>query len=415
MTDDQWPRPWGAERADEPDAPDTTPPADPVATPFAPASWGPPVSTHDTERLWSSYLGDHEPAKSPSRLRGAVAVAALAAVVGGLAGAGGTVLAMRSDPASSSLLDRDADLGTGTIPARSPGQNPVAAVADKVLPSVVSIQVGAGSGSGVIIRSDGYILTNNHVVEGQQSVDVLLGNGRKVTARIVGLDPLTDIAVIKADATGLPAATLGDSRTLKVGDTVVAIGSPLGLTGTVTSGIVSALSRQVSAGNGDTVFNAVQTDAAINPGNSGGALVDLGGTVIGINTAIASLGGQGSVGLGFAIPINEARSVAEQLIRTGRASHPFLGVGDLVSVRALNGGTGDGVLVREVPDGGPAAAAGLQPGDIIVELAGKAIETTDDLLLAIRAQQIGDTVTIEYVRSGERRTTKAVLAERPSE
>ncbi|HVE99415.1 MAG TPA: trypsin-like peptidase domain-containing protein [Mycobacteriales bacterium] len=421
MSDDRWPRPWG-ETGDS--APEGEPADTDLSTPepspaYTSTGWPPSDATHDTERLWTSYLGTQAPAPAPSRLRTAVAVAAIAAIVGGLAGAGGTLLAMRADSAAG-LLDANASLGSGTIPARVPGQNPVAAVAEKVLPSVVSIQVsglsGSGSGSGVVIRSDGYILTNNHVVAGSSRLRVLLANGREIGAQIVGRDPLTDLAVIKADATGLPPATLGDSRTLKVGDTVVAIGSPLGLSGTVTSGIVSALSRQVGGGQpGDPVFSAIQTDAAINPGNSGGALVDLGGTVIGINSAIATAGGGGSIGLGFAIPVNEARDVAEQIIRQGRASHPYLGVASFVAVRELDDGQGDGVLIREVPAGSPAARAGLQSGDIIVRFDGKDMRTSDDLILAIRAREIGDTVTIEYVRSGERRTTKAVLVERPVE
>ena len=420
MTDQTWPRPWGTEAADAAPAEAAAPPA-PSTTPTSYGDAWRAADGHDTERLWTSYAGGPAPTP-PSRWRGAAAIAALAAVIGGLAGAGATVLAMRADSAGA-LLDSDARLGTGTIAARAPGQNPVAAVAEKLLPSVVSIQVrglsGSGSGSGVVIRSDGYILTNNHVVAGASELEVLLANGRKVSAQVVGLDPLTDLAVIKTAVPNLPPATLGDSRTLKVGDTVVAIGSPLGLSGTVTSGIVSALSRQVGAGGGGaaggTVFNAIQTDAAINPGNSGGALVDLAGTVIGINSAIATAGGGGSIGLGFAIPINEARDVAEQIIRTGRASHPYLGVANFVAVRELDDGEGEGVLVREIPPGSPAAVAGLQPGDIIVRFDGKAVTSSDDLVLAIRENEIGDTVTIEYVRSGSRRTTKAVLAERPAD
>ena len=422
MSDDRWPRPWGAEPSGEP-APypgyaydERSAEAAGSAPPVAPPGDWSTSSQHDTERLWSSYLGTPppEPTGRPGWLRSAAAVAAIAALVGGVTGAGAAVLAMRSD--SGGLLDADAELGTGTVAPRASGQNPITAVADKLLPSVVSIQVnglqGSGSGSGVIIRSDGYILTNNHVVAGAQELEVLLANGRQVDASVVGLDPLTDLAVVKVSAGSLPPATLGDSRSLKVGDTVVAIGSPLGLSGTVTSGIVSALSRQVGGGN--AVFNAIQTDAAINPGNSGGALVDLGGTVIGINSAIATTGG-GSIGLGFAIPINEARDVAEQIIRSGRASHPYLGVADFAAVRELGQGETDGVLVRSIPPGTPAAAAGLQAGDIIVKIDDKAIATADDLVLAIRAHRIGETITVEYIRSGQRRTTKAVLGERPSD
>jgi putative serine protease PepD len=215
----------------------------------------------------------------------------------------------------------------------------------------------------------------------------------------------------------LPAATLGQSRNLVVGDPVIAIGSPLGLSGTVTAGIISALNRTVDVpsegGARNPLFNAVQTDAAINPGNSGGALVNARGEVIGINTAIATLGGGGpfgertggSIGVGFAIPVDEAKSVAEEIIRTGRATHPSIGV----SATTVAGSDRKGALVRDVmPDGG-AARAGLQPGDLIVEVDGEEVTSVDELILAIRSNRIGDTVTVTYVRNGERRTADVEL------
>ena len=310
--------------------------------------------------------------------------------------------------------------------SRSDGS--VAAVAAKVLPSVVSISTrsnsGAGTGSGFIIRPDGYILTNNHVVSdaanNQGKITVSLSNDQQYSAKIVGRDPSYDLAVIKISASGLPALSLGDSDEAVVGDQVIAIGSPLGLKGTVTTGVISAKNRPVTAGgnaDGESAFiNALQTDAAINPGNSGGPLVNASGAVIGVNSAIASLGssfgGQsGSIGLGFAIPINQAKRTAEQLIATGKSSHPILGISLDMNF------AGPGAVIpntrRSIIAAGPADKAGLQSGDVITYLDGEKIDNADELIVAIRSHAPGDKVEITFSRNGKSLKTSAILVAAP--
>jgi putative serine protease PepD len=288
----------------------------------------------------------------------------------------------------------------------------VAGIAARVLPSVVSISTvssnGSGTGSGFVIRADGFILTNNHVVadaaDGAGKISVQFNGGKSIPAEIVGRDTTYDLAVIKVNMTNLKPLVLGDSEKVVVGDSVIAIGSPLGLTGTVTTGVVSAKDRPVSAGGGmdtqNSFINAIQTDAAINPGNSGGPLVDATGAVIGINSAIASMGsssGQsGSIGLGFAIPINQAKRTAEQLIATGKSSHPILGVSlDLQFA-------GPGAIISSVPGAvvksGPADKAGLRSGDLILSIDGRNVANSEALIVAIRSHAPGDTVKITYSR-----------------
>ena len=264
----------------------------------------------------------------------------------------------------------------GTAANRPPGS--IADIAQRVEPAVVSISVQTASlqgvGSGVVIDKGGYILTNNHVVSAAATtgtITVTFSDNTTVAAKIVGRDPLTDLAVIKVDTDKLTVASLGDSSKLAVGDPVVAIGSPLGLMGTVTAGIVSALDRpvHVSGDESDTnaVIDAIQTDAAINPGNSGGALVDAQGAVVGINSAIATLPSSGttqngSIGLGFAIPINSARDIATQLIKTGKAVHASIGL----NTRAVTDQTSrKGAYIAQVIPGGPGDKAGLKAGDVI--------------------------------------------------
>ncbi len=296
--------------------------------------------------------------------------------------------------------------------SREPGS--VAEIAAAVTPAVVSIEVRVGdsgaTGSGVVVDADnGYIVTNNHVVSGADGVEgaeirAVFSDGSGSAAEIVGRDPASDIAVIKVDKPGLVAASLGSAGEVVVGDPVVAIGSPLGLTGTVTTGIVSALDRPVRlSGEGtdtNAVISAVQTDAPINPGNSGGALVDGTGAVIGINTAIASLGGNGttggSIGLGFAIPIDTARDIAEQLISTGTAVHASLGV----QARSVSDGTRDGALVVNVEPGSPAARAGIAEQDVIIAVDDQVVGSSEELVVAVDRRAPGDTVTIEVVRGG---------------
>jgi putative serine protease PepD len=301
---------------------------------------------------------------------------------------------------------------------REPGS--VSDIAARVTPAVVSIEVRVGqagaTGSGVVVEADdGYIVTNNHVVSGADGVEgaeirAVFSDGSGSAARIVGRDPASDIAVLKVEKPGLVPAQLGDSADVVVGDPVVAIGSPLGLAGTVTTGIVSALERPVrlSGEGSDTnaVISAVQTDAPINPGNSGGALVDATGAVIGINTAIASVGG-GSVGLGFAIPIDTVRDIAEQLISTGRAVHAALGI----NARSVTDGTRDGALVLNVEPGSAAAKAGIREQDVVIEVEGKAVGSSEELVVAVDSHDPGDTVTVEIVRGGSSREVEATLDE----
>ena len=249
------------------------------------------------------------------------------------------------------------------------------------------------------------------------TINVKLANSKVYTATVVGRDTSYDLAVLKIDVTGAPALVLGNSDNVQVGDPVIAIGSPLGLQGTVTSGIISAKNRPVTTDSDNTAgessfIDALQTDAAINPGNSGGPLVDATGAVIGVNSAIASLdssvsGQPGSIGLGFAIPINQAKSTAEQLIKTGHSHYPIIGLSLDTSF------AGPGARVADVSDailpGGPAARAGLQPGDIILAIDGQNIETADDLIVLIRSHSIGDTISLTYQRGSVTRTVHITL------
>lgn len=300
--------------------------------------------------------------------------------------------------------------------------------ASMVLPSVVQLRVRAGdeasTGSGIVLSPQGLVLTNNHVVAdaaaGAGQITAVFQNGMIKPAHIVGRDPTSDIAVVATDpTTDLTPIGMGNSDSLRVGEQVLAIGSPLGLGGTVTAGIVSALNRAVSVGGDDAskapeVLNAIQTDATINPGNSGGPLVDTHGLLIGINSAIASLGGDseegGSVKLGFAIPINQARRIAEQLIHTGQAIQPVLGVQVVIGDRLAPLTNPPGAQVAAVTPGSPAARAGLKDGDIITEVDQRAVTYGGELIAAIRSLTPGDTVTL---RLGDGHTTRAVLAGQP--
>jgi putative serine protease PepD len=299
------------------------------------------------------------------------------------------------------------------------GNTSVARVADKLLPSVVQIRVetssGSGSGSGFVLDGQGHVVTNAHVVRnaGQSGdITVVLADESRRQARLVGVSAAYDLAVLEVRPDRLRPARIGSSAQLRVGQAVVAFGSPLGLTSTVTSGIVSALDRPVTAGGGDgadasSYINAVQTDAAINPGNSGGPLVDLRGRVVGVNSAIAtvgaSIGGQaGNIGVGFAIPIDQVRLTAAQLIERGEAVYPVIGA-------QVNTAGQGGAVIDEVVAGSPAEAAGLRAGDLVVMLDGERVEDGIALIVAIRAHAPGDTVTFVYVRDDERVRTRVVL------
>ncbi|MEV0704449.1 trypsin-like peptidase domain-containing protein [Saccharopolyspora sp. NPDC050389] len=344
---------------------------------------------------------------------GAAALALVAGLVGG--GIGGYVgYQLGGDKGAVTSLDQPR-------PARSASTAPagsVQQVAQKVLPSVVQLQLvterGAGEGSGIVISNDGYILTNNHVAEGGQNgrLTALFHDNRSAPVRVVGTDPKSDLAVVKADITGLTPAELGRSDDLPVGAPVVAIGSPFGLSGTVTSGIISAKDRPVRAGgesgSQDTVLNALQTDAAINPGNSGGPLVDMDGNVVGINSAIYSPGSSqeraGSVGLGFAIPIDQAKRISTELKDTGSATQTTLGV------VITNSQQQAGAQVRDVTQGGPAEQAGIRPGDVITKIGDRAVLDTDSLIAAVRSHAPGDRLPITVTGPGGDRTVDATLA-----
>ena len=291
--------------------------------------------------------------------------------------------------------------------------------------SVVSITTGTGEGSGVILTADGFVVTNNHVVASAQgdTVKVVFADGKSATAKIVGTDPRTDLAVVKADGvSGLAPATFGSSANMQVGDTVVAVGSPLGLEGSVTAGIISAKDRTIRASDGGgqeqpnpfgsqqqqaatSMSGLLQTDAAINPGNSGGALVNVSGEVIGINSAIATSGqNAGNIGLGFAIPSDKAKTVANQLMKGEKVSHPALGV----TVIEAEGG---GAVVGTVSSNGGAAKAGIKQGDVIVKVNGKAVNDSDDLIAAVQQGKVGDVVQVTFTRNGAEQTVNATLTE----
>ena len=402
----------------------TPPPADPTQQP----GWAQQPSTpadswqHDTA-IYASSTPPPAPEsgngkdKKQRGGRGGLLLA-LAAIIGLLAGGvGGYVgsqLADRETTASGSAPA--AELPQSQTSAAPRAEGTVAEISARVSPAVVSISVqgnqGSGTGSGFVIRDDGYILTNNHVVADAANggtITVRMSDGTNHPASIVGRDSDYDLAVVKIDATDLPTAVLGNSDNVVVGDLAIAIGSPLGLEGTVTAGIISALNRPVTAGSqNDTAFiNAIQTDAAINPGNSGGALLNGDGEVIGVNSAIATLdsgsGQSGSIGLGFAIPINEAKRIADELIATGKSTKPVIGV------RLDSTYQGEGARVASVVEGGPADEAGIKAGDIITEFDGRPVANSTELIVAIRAKNPGDKVEVTVKRGDDTRTFTVTL------
>ena len=369
--------------------------------------------------------------RSPRR-PGTAVLLALALVAGGAAGGG--VAEYLHDDNGSATLTSSTPLASGSVKNGSTTITGTPESAAAIIgPSVVTIEVTgqessafglqtvSGTGSGVIIRDSGYILTNNHVVAAAVdggSVHVTLADGVTVPARIVGTDSTTDLAVIKIEPrSGLKAATFAPSESLKVGQAVIAVGAPLGLSNTVTEGIISTLHRPVrtgdSSGNSQAVIDAVQTDAAINPGNSGGALVDLGGRVVGINSAIASTGsgsGQsGNIGVGFAIPSETATKVADQLISKGRAVHSQIGV-NVGSTDSTDGTPGAGATIRGVTSGSPADKAGLQAGDVVTKVNDRQVTDATSLIAAIRSYDPGTTVTLTLLRAGSTKTLKVTLA-----
>jgi putative serine protease PepD len=429
--------PTGSEHAATTPQPTGWPPAAWSGSPYGPRSDGPHAGTpHAAPAYGGTYgpaygsapLAGAAPAYAPvapprrsGRWRLGVAGLVAGALIGGGAGAGTAVL----------LTD------DGTVPAApAAGQQVVindpetattaTAAAAKAAPSVVTVYVsgssGSGSGSGVVLTEDGYVLTNNHVVaeSGGGAVQVRTADGTLYDAEVVGTDPSADVAVVKLDgASGLTPAAFADSDEVQVGDVAVAIGAPLGLSNTVTDGIVSATNRAVnlgSSGDANTVIDAIQTDAAINPGNSGGALVDGAGEVIGVNTAIATVAGglpggsdqSGNIGVGFAIPSNTAKRIATEIIEDGEAERAFLGVS--ATTESENGSAvGSGARVVSVEPGSPAADAGLEAGDVVTAIGNRPVTSSTELTAAVRSRTPGDDVSLTVQGDGGSRTVEVTL------
>lgn len=327
--------------------------------------------------------------------------AAIVAALGSLAFAGACSSPAVATPPSSPSAPASAAAGL---------EGQFIAVVEKVSPSVVAIQAGGSLGSGVIFDQQGDILTNAHVVAGASSYRAYLADGRSYPATLVGAFALDDIAVLRIDAANLRPAAFGDSDHLRVGSIVMAIGSPLGLQGSVTEGIVSALGRQVSEPNGVALPPVIQTSASINPGNSGGALVDLDGQVVGVTTLAAEdpQAGGTAPGIGFAIPSNIAKDIAAQLIRNGRVTNShraFLGV------QVAGAGDGQGAAVYSVAAGGPADQAGLRPNDVITSIGGRAVVDQATLASALAALQPGQTVRLDVIRDGSATALSVKLGE----
>jgi S1-C subfamily serine protease len=384
----------------------------------------PPAST-GTLAHPESAMSPWPPPTLPARgsRRGAMRQTLIGAVAGGLVGAlaaGGVFLA--TDRSSTTIV-RSSTRGAPVVSRPSTsitGDSDVAAILAQAEPAVVAITVGqgpgtgeGGAGTGFVITSDGFIVTNNHVVEGETKIEVAFTSGETMSARIVGHDPSVDLAVLKVAGNNLPALALGDSEAVQVGDDVVAIGNALALEGglSVTRGIISGTNRTVPTDSGAVLVGMLQTDAAINPGNSGGPLVDAQARVIGVNTAIVP-GGQN---IGFAIPISRAKPVIDDL-RAGRKP-AFLGVSTqnvtAALARELNLKVQEGAYVAQVTAGTPAADAGIREGDVIVQIGDQKIATSADVLTAVRAHRPGETVSVTVDRDGNRRTVDAKLTARP--
>jgi putative serine protease PepD len=397
----------------------------------------------DTPPTWRPYAGPTAPGPQPAapparppatrrsrRVAFAGSLVAASLLVGGGAGVGGAA-AYTAWHDDDSAVRSSADAATTSqvvdTPSSPAAPDSVQAVAAEVLPSVVKIDVsgaqGAGSGSGIILSSDGQILTNNHVVAlagSDGALRVTFNDGSHADAKVLGTDPLTDTALIQADGvSGLTPATIGRSGDLAVGQGVVAIGSPLGLNSTVTSGIVSALNRPVDVGSdgqgNSTVYPAIQTDAAINPGNSGGALVDLNGHVVGINAAIATAGQgtggeSGNIGVGFAIPMDEVIPIVDEMSKGEAPTHARLGVSVSASDTSPNGLASDeGASIEKVNAGSTAANAGIAEGDVITKVDDHLITDADSLIATIRSYRPGDEVKVTYTRDGDEKTVTLKL------
>jgi putative serine protease PepD len=326
--------------------------------------------------------------------------------------AGGYGIGQVLDRNEASAAPGGAGIPTAAVSAPvQAGDEPVAAVAKALLPTVVQLEVqsgqGQGLGSGVIYDKRGYILTAAHVVDDVDRVTVALSDGNRLPGRVLGVDTANDVGVVKVDRDNLPAAPLAIDVPLQVGQLAVAIGSPFRLEGTVTAGVVSATNRILDDGPGQPAREVIQTDAPINPGNSGGVLADREGRVIGINSAIRSDGrSEGNIGIGFAVPIDVAARSATAIVQGRPIKTAYLGVG------LSDPTSGRGALIPEVASGGPADRAGIQAGDVVVEVDGQAVSDADALVALIRDHQPGDKVTVKLVRDGRERTVTVTLGER---
>jgi putative serine protease PepD len=409
----QSPSSWGQPEASS-DSPTWTAPAAASDTP----GWTPPAAAQGpswTRPGWGqgggggghpTVPGWGAPPAASGSPRGRRPSRWLAAVVAG-------VVLLASGYGISQALDNDTPAGAG-IPTAAPapiaaapipsGEEPAAAVAKALLPTVVEIRHDNGLGSGFVYDRNGYIMTAAHVVQGVDRVDVRLYDGTKLTGRVVGTDEVNDVAVVKVDRTGLPTAPLAVGQTVQVGQLAVAIGSPFGLNETVTAGIISATDRVLQDGR-----EVIQTDAPINPGNSGGLLADRRGRVIGINDAIRpGDNSDGNVGIGFAIPIDLAARSAAAIVQGKQVQTGYLGVS-----AADPSGNQDGALVQDVVSGSPAAKAGLQAGDLVTAVDGQAVQSSGEMVARIRGHKPGDEVTITVDRNGSQTTISATLGERP--
>jgi putative serine protease PepD len=335
---------------------------------------------------------------------------AAAAVIGGGAGAVATT-ALNDDPAPTAvrtIASAQPVAATTGAAVKSPHD-----VYQDAKDSVAYITTGTATGSGFVVSNDGYIVTNAHVVEGANgTIKAKIGDGKDLTATLVGQDASTDLALLKVGASNLKPLALADSSAVEVGDAAYAIGNPFGLDRTLTTGVVSALQREISSPNGFSIDDVIQTDAAINPGNSGGPLFNAQGQVIGVNSQIESTGSStsggeaGNVGIGFAIPSNTVRTVVDQLKATGKVQHAYLGV-------QSQDAQGAGAQVAQVTSGGPAASGGLQPGDVVTSLGGKSVDDSSALSSLVDEHKPGDQVAVQVTRSGAQKTLNVTLGERP--
>jgi S1-C subfamily serine protease len=428
----QGPPPYGgwphqSHQGPPPPAPGRPPMGPPPAPPGPPLGGGPrPMAGYGmppggTGPNWAPVPALPSSSRGGPGLGLLAVVALIVALVAGAVGAGIGVIATNDDDDGGAVSLGGSNSSDTKVQSRPPDS--IAGVAQRVLPSVVMIRVesaqGEVGGTGFIVQG-GYVITNNHVVSGGGAgrIQIVFNDKKTLPATVKGADPSSDVAVLKPEGQhSLPALAVGDSAAIAVGDPVIAIGSPLGLQGSVTTGIVSSLNRAVptqNEGGADASYlNAIQTDAAINPGNSGGPLVDAKGRVIGINTAIASLGGEqsGSIGLGFAIPINQGKRVAEEIIRSGRVKQAKLGV--LPDPRYQSGGAR--IMPQPangqdpVTKGGPADKAGLKPGDVITKIDDKPIEDATDLIAQIRSRAPGERIKVTYQRDGKESTVEVTL------